>query len=292
MGSRWTATWESLAGDDVSGVRAQLQEAVDRVDDQMSTWKPQSDLNRLNDAPVGVWVELPHELICVLDAALEIGRASAGAFNIGVGDLVKNWGFGFGARSADENLIAMHAPLLCDPPQTLRVDTVALRAMKLAPLRLDLSGIAKGFGVDQLAGVMNACGIGSWLVGIDGEMRAQGMRSDGQAWTVALERPEDEAREALGVIELVDSAVATSGDYRHFRMHKGRRVSHTMDARTGAPVENDLASVTVLADLCMMADAWATAIMVMGAQRGFAIAEKLQLPAILVTRDGRILSTL
>lgn len=292
MGSRWTATWEGVADFDLAALRAQLQQAVNRVDDQMSTWKPHSDLNRLNDAPVGIWVGLPQEIVTVLDAALHIGRATRGALNIGVGDLVRDWGFGFGSRATNEGAIAHRAPLLCDPPQTLRLDMVARRAMKLVPMRLDLSGIAKGFGVDQLADVMNAFGISSWLVGIDGELRAQGVRQDGRAWTVALERPQDEAREALGIIELADCAIATSGNYRHYRIRNGQRISHTMDARTGAPLDNDLASVTVLADRCMMADAWATAIIVAGAAEGQAVARKFGLPAILVSKDGQILSTL
>jgi thiamine biosynthesis lipoprotein len=166
------------------------------------------------------------------------------------------------------------------------------RARRLAPLTLDLAGIAKGHGVDRMAEIARAHGVGSFLVGIDGELRAAGRKPDGGPWIVGQERPDREARALAGVIELTDAAVATSGDYRHVHEIDGRSISHTMDPRTGAPLSGDLAQVTVVADRCMVADAWATALMVAGARRGLDLARRRGLAAILVGHDGATRSTL
>lgn len=287
MGSRWTAVFHAPAGFEPAGLGAALQAAVDRVDDQMSTWKPGSDLNRLNAAPVGRWIDLPAELATVLDAALAVGEASDGAFDIGVGDLVKAWGFGAGAGAPDPVAAAAAARLRTGAaPKTLELDRVNRRARKHAALRLDLSGIAKGFGVDELGRVMAAAGIPSWLVGIDGEMLARGTKPDGRPWAIAHESPREGVRAIAGILELADCAVATSGDYRHVRAVDGRRVSHTMDPRRNTPLVSDLASVTVLADTCMAADAWATAILVAGATAGRELAARRGLRVLAVDRDG------
>ncbi|MDI4655165.1 MULTISPECIES: FAD:protein FMN transferase [Xanthobacter] len=292
MGSRWSAVFHAGGDVDEAALTHRLQGAVERVEQQMSTWRPESDLERLNAAPVGAWVQIPRELAHVLATALEIGRLSQGAFDIGVGDLVQAWGFGGGARVPDGGRIAAIAgrPSF-EPPKTLQLDPAGCRARRLAPLRLDLSGIAKGFGVDELAREMTAAGLSSWLVGIDGEMRAEGTKPDGRPWTIAHEKPTPGEREILGVLELSGAAVATSGSYRHQRQVAGRAVSHTMDPFRGAPLENDLAAVTVLSETCMAADAWATALMVRGASEGPALARRLGLAALFVQTDGKVVST-
>ena len=293
MGSRWSAVVFAADDVDTARLRADLQAAVDRVDDQMSTWKPQSDLNRLNRAPVGVWLDIPAELATVLAAALDIGRASHGAFDVGVGDLVRVFGFGGGARRPDPaGIAALTGRVSFAPPKTLELDRPNRRVRKHAPLTLDLSGIAKGFGVDELARVAEVHGIGSYLVGIDGEMRAGHAKPDGRAWAIGHERPDPQARALAGMFELVEGAVATSGNYRHRAIVDGREVSHTMDPRHGRPVDNDLASVTVFAERCIAADAWATAIMVLGSEAGLALAREIGLPAVLVRTDGGMVSTL
>ncbi len=155
--------------------------------------------------------------------------------------------------------------------QMLELDRRGRRARKHAPLSLDLSGIAKGYGVDRLSDVLTAKGLSHWLASIDGELRAGGPKPDGTPWAVGLERPLIGKREVSGVIELGEMAVATSGTYRHVREVDGRMVSHTIDPATGSPVTGKPASATVLAPTCMEADAWATAILVDGAwpPRGF-----------------------
>lgn len=289
MGSRWTAVVHAAAGFEPAGLQTALQSAVDRVDGQMSSWKPGSDLNRLNAAPVGQWIDLPAELATVLDAALAIGAASGGAFDIGVGDLVTAWGFGAGAGAPDPAAAAAVARRRnCAAPQTLELDRVNRRARKHVALRLDLSGIAKGFGVDELGRVMAAAGLRSWLVGIDGEMLARGTKPGGRPWAIAHERPCEGHRAIAGILELADCAVATSGDYRHVREVDGRRISHTMDPRRNAPAASDLTSVTVLAETCMAADAWATAVLVAGAAAGGELADRRGLRVLALDRDGEM----
>jgi len=287
MGARWSAVFYANESFDAAVLAADLQQAVDDVEREMSAWRPDSDVERLNRAPVGVWTDVPRNLMRVLQEALLVGELSGGAFDIGVGDLVKAWGLGAGSRTPDAGGIAsLSGRHWSPPPQSLQLDPVALKARKLAPLRLDLSGIAKGFGVDELDRVMTAAGLSSWLVGIDGEMRASGRKPDGKSWSVGHERPSLDKRSLMGVIELDDCAVATSGDYRHGVEIDGRRHAHTIDPRRATPLANDLASVTVLAPTAMAADAWATALMVLGAQAGSALARRIGLLAIFVNKEG------
>ena len=182
MGSRWTAVAFAPAGLPTAALQRELQAAVDLVDGQMSSWKPDSDLNRLNGATVGSWITIPTELARVLATSLAIGAASDGAFDIGVGDLVIAWGFGPGRGSPDPDLIGAAAGRGSVQAHTaLQVDVKAGRARKLAPVTLDLSGIAKGFGVDELGRVMIRAGFTSWLVGIDGEMAGRRPEAGRQA---------------------------------------------------------------------------------------------------------------
>jgi thiamine biosynthesis lipoprotein len=293
MGTRYSAAFFAPEDTDTEALATALFEAVDRVDRQMSTWKADSDLNRLNTAPVGDWVAIPRALCTVLAASLRIGRTSNGSFDIGVGDLVAAWGFGSAGPGPDVDRIKALAGQ-ARPATTiaLELDEVGRRARKHAPLSLDLSGIAKGYGVDEMARVMDAFSIPSWLVGIDGEMRAKGLKPGGLSWGVALERPQRGTHDVIGVIELTDMAVATSGNYRHWVEMDGKSLSHTMNPKTAAPLENNLASVSVLAATCMEADAWATALMVLGDKAGKQTAETLGIEAIFVLYDGSVLSTL
>lgn len=293
MGTRYAAVFFAPDGMATAPLDAALFAAVDRVDRQMSSWKPDSDLNRLNAAPVGEWVTIPQELSAVLAEALSIGQATQGAFDIGVGALVSAWGFGPGTREPDQLRIAAASELpRAATRDALQLDVIASRARKSAPLALDLSGIAKGFGVDEMARVMDAFGIRTWLVGIDGEMRARGLKPDGTPWAVAHERPDRHSREAMGVIELTDMAVATSGNYRHWVQLDGKLLSHTMDPGTHRPITNGIASVSVLAATCMAADAWATAFMVLGAEAASKFAAEMGMGTIFVFADGTVRSTI
>lgn len=354
MGTRYGAQFYAPPTADARAIAAALDAAVRAVDAQMSNWKADSDLSRLNRATPGSWTPICANLAAVLVRAREIGRETDNAFNIGVGTLVDRWGFGPGSaanRQADNEWAANRqaagrhtvdrhtadrqtaarqtedgrtpdrqparpagpanglsgaidarrrasilrgpVPSPCRPiDELLEVDVARGRARRLADVAFDLCGIAKGFGVDELARVLDRHDIGAWLVGIDGELRARGCKPDGSPWAIALEAPDYDRRGAMGAIDLVDAAVATSGDYRHWADFGGERLSHTMDPRAGAPLRGDIASVTVVAPTCTDADAYATALMVLGAQAGCAHAERHGLDALFVVRDGDALRTI
>jgi thiamine biosynthesis lipoprotein len=285
MGTRWSVICDVAPDRDPKPLHAALQAAVDLVDAQMSPWKSGSDVMRLNLAPVGDWVDLPAELLYVLDRALEISRLSAGAFDPAVGALVDAWGFGAVRDEPDAQAIRGASDnSRCPAHQSLELDQGAGRARKRARLQIDLCGIAKGYAVDCMVDVLRYYGLHHALAALDGELRALGSQADGQPWAVALESPEPGRRATHGVIELQDLAVATSGDYRRFMEVGAARVAHTMDGRRAAPVHNDVASVTVLARTCMDADAWATALLVAGPNDGLAMAHRLGLEALWLLR--------
>lgn len=290
MGTRWSALFFAGPSFDPAPLRADLQAAVDQVDQQMSTWRPDSDLMRLNAAPVGDWVVMPRQTAEVLRLGLAIGQLSGGAFDMGVGDAVTAWGFGPLQADAPRIRAAMQANRV---PAHDAIEIQQSRVRKTAPIALDLNGIAKGYGVDQLANVMHAHGIVDALVGIDGEMRALGLRPDGAPWTIAVEGPDPDRRAPHSVLALQQAAVATSGDYRHWVQVRGRRLSHTMDPARGAPLTASPASVTVVAPTCAEADGWATALMVMGADCGAMLARRLGLDALFLLRaaDGSVTET-
>ncbi|MBO7882281.1 FAD:protein FMN transferase [Burkholderia pseudomallei] len=364
MGTRYGAQFYAPPTADARAIAAALDAAVRAVDAQMSNWKADSDLSRLNRATPGSWTPICANLAAVLVRAREIGRETDNAFNIGVGTLVDRWGFGPGAaanrqadneraanrqaagrHTVDRRTVARHmvdrhtadrqtaarqtkdgrtpdrqparpagpanglsgaidarrrasilrgpVPSPCRPiDELLEVDVARGRARRLADVAFDLCGIAKGFGVDELARVLDRHDIGAWLVGIDGELRARGCKPDGSPWAIALEAPDYDRRGAMGAIDLVDAAVATSGDYRHWADFGGERLSHTMDPRAGAPLRGGIASVTVVVPTCTDADAYATALMVLGAQAGRAHAERHGLDALFVVRDGDALRTI
>ncbi|TGD41547.1 FAD:protein FMN transferase [Pseudotabrizicola sediminis] len=162
---------------------------------------------------------------------------------------------------------------------------LAQRVRKTAPVTLDQNGIATGYGVDRLAAVLQMYGIDAALVGIDGEMRSFGVQPDREAWAIAIEAPNTKRRVPLSMLALHDATVATSGDYRRWVNLHGRRLSHTMDPAKGAPLQSSPASVTVVAPTCVEADAWATALMVVGAQVGDDFAQRNGLQALFVLRD-------
>ena len=283
MGTRWSADLGIPEGTDTAALEAALATAVMLVDEQMSTWKPESDLMRLNAAPVGVWVDIPPDLMRVLARGLDIGRISNGAFDIGLGDLVCAWGFG--AMAPDEAAIRSRLGQPRRPAhEVLELDEAGLRARKMAALQIDLSGIAKGYGVDQMMQVCKDFDIPSALVALDGELCARGTQPDGTPWSVVIEKPDYAARLPLSMLELQDGAVATSGDYRHWVDVGQTRFCHTMDHQRGGPVQPGIAAVTVVASDCMTADAMATAVQVLGVEKGGALARNAGLDCLILER--------
>lgn len=288
MGTRWSATIDGHTAEDLGALRGDLAAAVEQVDTQMSPWKPDSDLSRLNRAPVDHWVDLPAEMLEVLDCALHVQRLSAGAFDPCMGALVDAWGFGAVRDTPDADAIRVARQSAAPAANVaLELDRRAGRARKHAAVQLDLCGIAKGYAVDRMTHVLEQHGVKHALAALDGELRAVGGQASGLPWSVALERPEVGHRAVHGVVELEDLSVATSGDYRRYLAVGDQRLAHTMDPRRCAPVNNAAASVTVLAETCMLADAWATALLVAGPGEGLAMAQRLRMDVLFLLRGAQ-----
>ena len=291
MGTRWSVRMCVRPGADLHGLHAGVQGELDQVVAQMSTWEPDSDISRFRDAPAGSWQRLPRGFAAVLDCAIKVARASDGAFDPTIGPLVELWGFGSTPRArrvpAAAELAREHARTGW---QRLQLDAEGNALLQPGGLQLDLSAIAKGYGADCVAGHLRTRGITAALVEVGGELRAYGSKPDGQPWRVLVESDVDETAtvEALPprVLVLEDAAVATSGDRWHRFDQDGVRYAHTFDPRRGAPVERAAASVTVVAADAMHADAWATALTVMGPEQGLAFARANGLAARFVTREG------
>lgn len=286
MGTAWQVRVDDpLSQAELEALSRALQAAVDEVDSQMSTWKADSDLMRFNAAELGVWIALPAALMEVLQAGLAVSELTDGAFEMNVGEAVRAWGFG-PERIALEAIRAASAALRVRAVDALRLDRAAGLACKTAALTLDLSGIAKGYGVDRLAETLMHRGVAHALCAIDGEVRAIGARATGAPWAIGIDAPDGVVRGDHSVILLADAAVATSGDYRHYVTVAERRLSHTMNPLTRAPMVGVPASVTVMGQSCMMADAMATALMVLGPQDGLRIAAREGIHALILRREA------
>lgn len=286
MGTTWSVKAVLPATTDLLALEAMVQRALDTVVAEMSPWEPLSDLSRYNRAAPGTWTQLPAAMAAVLRRAIEVAERSHGAFDPTLGALTDLWGFGPRPFSGGPPLAGDIIPLRDASGWTrLTLDGDAL--LQPGGVRLDLNGIAKGFGVDQAAAALDRAGVKSYLVEVGGELRGVGAKPDGQPWWVELERPPPKGLAANDaektVVALHDLAVATSGDYRRFFDHDGRRYAHTLDPATGAPTTHATVSVTVLAKDCMSADAWATALTVMSPDAALAFAAGHDLAALIVS---------
>mgnify|MGYP002629957475 FL=1 len=288
MGTTWHVTY-------LPGERAvpseQVQETLETlllaINDSMSTWQSDSEISRFNRSAVGAWVAVSPHFARVTEEALRIGKLSGGAYDVTVGPLVELWGFGpVQPRMALPDQAAIDAAGSRVGQAFLEFDVELQRMRRLRDIELDFSSIAKGYAVDILADALSELEISNYLVEIGGEMRVAGSSPRGDAWRVAIERPEPGTQSVALGVALSDMAVATSGDYRNYFEVEGQRFSHSIDPRTGYPVAHDLVSVTVLAESCMTADGWATALTVLGADAALALAEAQGLAVYLMRRDG------
>ena len=288
MGTEYAVTVSGGSG--CNGSLPGLVEAeLHSVTAQMSTWQPDSELSRFNRAPSGAWVSTSADLAGVVILAQDLARQSEGAFDVTVGPLVDLWGFGVlqrqGVPGTEE--IAETAATVGYRYLEARRSPPGLRKL-VDGLRIDLSGIAKGHGVDRLAALLDSRGCTDYLIDIGGEVRVRGLNPRRMPWRIAIEMPEAGGGVASGtVLSLSEGAVATSGDYRNFRTVGAARFSHTIDPRTGRPVAHDMASVTVLAETAALADGLATLINVLGPGDGLAFARRRGVAAlVLMRREG------
>lgn len=268
-------------------LRRLTETALGDVESRMSTYAPDSELLRFNRGVEGVWTNMSDLTLTVVERALAISRLSHGAFDPTVGPLVELWGFGAsGALDAPpaDSAIADAAANVGASRLAASVARGAMRKHSPA-LEIDLSGIAKGFAVDRISVALDAAGLDSYLIDVGGELHARGRKPDGGGWRVGIERPIAGQRSVHRVVELQHGAIATSGDYRRFFVHGGRRYAHSIDPRTAHPVSHTLASVSVVSADAMQADALSTALMVMGPDEGYEFALEHDIAALFIAHD-------
>jgi thiamine biosynthesis lipoprotein len=287
MGCGWSVRLAGPARADAASIQQLVQGELDRLDQLLSHWNPASTLCAFGRAPAGTWFPLPEAFHQVMAIALQAASLTSGAFDPGLADPVQRWGFGPGRRFDDPDY---------SPPQTagtgwgdwrsLVLDEGAPALRQPGGYRLDLSAVAKGFAVDRLCELLHSLGWRHYLVELGGELRAAGCKPDAQPWWVDLEWPPGGTVRPNTRVALLDLAVASSGDYRQFMDRDGKRLSHTLDPASGAPVENGLAAVSVLHPRCAWADALSTALMVLGLERGMNLARDQGWAARFVNRDA------
>jgi FAD:protein FMN transferase len=274
-------------------VRVVIDRELARIDESMSGYRPDSEISRFNASRSTDWFEVSADVAIVVQTALNVSEASGGAFDVTVTPLVQAWGFGATntapADLPDEAMLHRLSQKIGYRKLQVRHTPAALR--KAQPeLTVDLNGIAPGFAVDRIAAGFDALGLQSYMIDIGGEIRVRGRNAAGEKWRIALEEPLDaQDRTPFAILELEELAVATSGEYRHYYTRDGKRYSHTIDPRSGRPIEHDLASVAVVHREAMYADAWGTALNVLGAEAGYELAEKLGMSVMfIVDADGEL----
>ncbi len=267
-------------------LKAVIETKLEDINDKMSTYREDSELSRFNQYSQTDWFPVSQDTITVIAEALKIHRLSGGAFDVTVGPLVNLWGFGPPGKRVEppaadqikrtlQKIGSQHLQLQVSPP--------ALKKTNPA-LYVDLSAIAKGYAVDAVAVSLESLGINDFIVDIGGDMLAKGRKVDGSLWKIAIENPTAGQREIHRTIGVSGLAVATSGDYRNYFEIEGQRFSHEIDPRTGYPIKHTLASVTVLDPSCMVADAWATALIILGPEEGFKMVEQSNFEAYFIIK--------
>ncbi len=288
MGTYYRVT-ARCPGTDQQAIRGLVEGTLEEVEQAMSTYRPGSELSRFNASGVGTRVPASPELLAVMEAARAIHRLSRGAFDVTVGPLVNLWGFGpdgaIRRAPGDHEVELAMARVGMD---RVGVDTAHGVLEKRGDVYVDLSAIAKGYGVDRVSERLARQGCADVLVDVGGEVKGVGRHPSGRPWRVGIEVPDPETLGGIQrVVPLAGKAIATSGDYRNYlALENGQRVAHTIDPRTGRPVRHRLASVSVLHESAMWADGLATALNVLGPEAGWALAEESGLAAVLVIRDA------
>ncbi|MCD4532387.1 MULTISPECIES: FAD:protein FMN transferase [Pseudomonas] len=285
MGSHYSIQYvRHFATPGPKAVQAEVENILADVDQQFSTYRSDSDIERFNALPANSCQVMPEPVLELIRVGEQLSSQSDGAFDLTVEPLLNLWGFGPQSRSEkvpDAEALAQvrqrvgHAHLGIDGD----------RLCKDAAVEVDFDSIAAGYAVDRIAARLQALGIDSYLVEATGELKAVGRKPDGSAWRIALEAPRDDRQVAERVIEINGYGVSTSGDYRRYFEQDGARYSHTFDARTGAPVLHNLASVTVIHPSALMADGLSTLLLILGPERGWDYAEKHGIGVFFVLRD-------
>jgi len=263
----------------------QIHVQLTRVDQLMSTYKPESEVSRFNRALPGEWFEVSTETLDVISLAQKISEKTAGAFDISVARLVDLWGFGPDYRAEqvpDED--QLFAVLVEVGYENIELHDSELKLRKKTPLHIDLSAIAKGYGVDLVADLLDESNVATYMVEVGGEIRTRGLKPNGKPWRIAIESPNKDQRDVHSIIDITDRAVATSGDYRNYFEKDGQRFSHTIDPKTGYPITHNLASVTVIGETAAEVDALATAFSVLGLDQAMRYAKAYNIAAYFIVK--------
>ena len=278
---------------DATLIKKSIDNLLVDLNAKMSTYLPESELSRINQTSTADWINISADLYEVIEEAIKINIQSDGAFDITVGSLVNLWGFG---PVEKQDLVPGNEKIQTTLLDT-GIDKIHLHSTNKAikkdrpDIYLDLSGIAKGFAVDRISQLLREqFSIHNYLVEVGGEIQAEGVNSDNQTWLVGVEKPVSSDRMVERIISLENTSMATSGDYRNFFEKNGIHYSHIIDPRTGNPVTHQLVSVTVLHAKAMVADAWATALEVLGPEKGMELANQLELPVLFIVRKNNLFS--
>lgn len=288
MGTTWSVKVVDLpAGVTLTSVREDIELLLESINRQMSTYRPDSDISRFNQAEAGSWQILPADFWRVIRYSLQLAEDTDGAFDPTVGPLVNLWGFGPDPKRDKPPLAAeLEAVQARIGYQRLSWRDADQALLQPGGAYVDLSAVAKGYAVDKVADLLIGLGVENLLVEIGGELRAHGAKPAGQPWKVAIEKPLPGVREVAHILAMKDIAIATSGDYRNYFQAGERRYSHIIDPRSGYPVDHQVVSVSVLHPRCAEADALATALTVMGAEEGMVWAEARQLAVLFMVQSG------
>ncbi|POA46849.1 thiamine biosynthesis protein ApbE [Pseudomonas sp. MPR-ANC1] len=284
MGSTYSIKYVRHAGlAEPAQVRSEVEGILGEVDRQMSTYRSDSDIERFNALPAGRCNTMPAPILELIRVGEQLSEQSEGSYDLTVEPLMNLWGFGPQGREEKVPSAAALAEVLQKVGhQHLHIDGDQL--CKDAAVEVDFNSIAAGYAVDTIAARLDAMGIHDYLAEATGELKAKGRKLDGSPWRIALEEPRDDQQVAERVISVDGYGVSTSGDYRHYFLQGGRRYSHTFDARSGAPVLHNLASVTVIHPSALMADGLSTLLLILGPERAWDYAEKHDIGAFFVIR--------
>jgi thiamine biosynthesis lipoprotein len=287
MGTRYRIVLFKETGlPNLAPIQADIDTRLDAIENQMSTWRPESELSRFNASESIEWFPVSNDTAFVVSEAKRIWDISDGAFDPTVAPLIKLWHF-----AEDHGELTVPSDADIENARTaigfgeieVRLNPPALRK-KRAALQMNLSAIAKGYAVDVISDLLTERDLANHLVEIGGEMRSRGSKSGGASWTAGIETPDALPGTVHSALSLDNRSLATSGDYRNYFEVDGQRFSHTIDPATARPITHQLASVSVLANRCITADALATAIEVLGPKRGMELAERENVPIYLILR--------
>lgn len=271
-----------------ASLRVEVEAILARIDRQFSTYRVDSEISRFNLSESTEWQPVSGAVVSVAAHAEQQSRLSEGAFDITAGPLLSLWGFGPGnhePRVPSQSSIRRVRRQVGHRNLEYRRNPPALRK-RSGNVQVDMNALVAGHAADLVAERLEQLGIQNYLVDMGGEFRLRGRSARGDEWNIAIEDPVPDSSRIRQVLSLTDCAVSTAGIYRNFFEAEGRRFPHVLDARTGWPVRHALASVTVIAPTALLADAWATTLLVLGDAEGFALAERERVAALFIAGRG------